>query len=56
MQTNNDFQSLLVGFLVILDDLSIPGRIHTDGFFHEHMLAGLDRGGVLLRPKGGWRS
>ena len=42
--TGHDRQPLLLGDFAGGDDLPTTGRVDRDGLFHEHVLAGLDRG------------
>ncbi len=51
LRARDNGQLLLRGLLGGLDHHLVPGGTHADGFFHEDVLAGLDRRGQMNRPE-----
>ena len=51
-----DFEPFLVGQLVGLQQRAETARVDTARFFHEHVLAGLDRRPIVQRAEAGRRS
>jgi hypothetical protein len=50
LQADDDRQLVLLRLLVGRHERSIPRRVDAAGLLHEHVLAGLDRCGVVDRP------
>ena len=51
LQTDDNREFLQLRLRVGRHECAVPGSVNAAGLFHEHMLAGLDRRGVVNRPK-----
>jgi hypothetical protein len=53
LQADGDCEVFLFGQFVGVDDFADTGRVNGDGFFHEHVLTGVDCGFEVQRTEAG---